>query len=104
MLLVEHPSAMSTVRAFRIASLVMMSRGQIFWRSISITAMPACLARRRRSEYTAGMVPLPASPMPRASVRQFMEFAVYMPEQDPQVGQAFSSNSHTSSSLMVPAA
>ena len=28
--------------------------------------------------------------MPSASVRQFMELAVYMPEQLPQVGQAFS--------------
>ena len=29
--------------------------------------------------------------MPMASVRQFMELAVYMPEQEPQEGQAFSS-------------
>ncbi len=29
--------------------------------------------------------------MPMASQRQFMELAVYMPEQEPQVGQAFSS-------------
>ena len=28
------------------------------------------------------------SPMPSTSVRQFMEFAVYIPEQLPQVGQA----------------
>ena len=53
--------------------------------------MPACFARRMRSEYTAGMVPLPGSAMPRASVRQFMEFAVNMPEQLPQVGHAVSS-------------
>ncbi len=33
-----------------------------------------------------------------------MEFAVYIPEQEPQVGHAFSSNSHTSSSVIVPAA
>ncbi len=42
--------------------------------------------------------------MPRTSVRQFMELAVYIPEQEPQVGQVFSSNSRSSSSLMVPAA
>ena len=53
--------------------------------------MPACFARRRRAEYAAGMVPLPGSAMPIASERQFIEFAVYMPEQEPQVGQAFSS-------------
>ncbi len=33
-----------------------------------------------------------------ASVRQFMEFAVNMPEQEPQVGQAFSSMRRMSSS------
>src|ERR1700722_9347844 len=33
-----------------------------------------------------------------ASVRQFIEFAVNMPEHDPQVGQAFSSMSDSSSS------
>ena len=52
--------------------------------------MPVCLASRSRAEYTAGMVPLPRRAMPMASVRQFMELAVYIPEQEPQVGQAFS--------------
>ena len=37
------------------------------------------------------MVPLPGSARPSASVRQFIEFAVNMPEQEPQVGQADSS-------------
>ena len=82
----------------------MMSRGRMFWRYISITAIPACFASLIRSEYTAGMVPFPPRPIPNASVKQFMEFAVYIPEQEPQVGQTFSSNSRTSSSLMVPAA
>ena len=50
------------------------------------------------------MVPFPFRPIPSASVRQFMEFAVYMPEQEPQVGQAFSSYSASSSIDMVPAA
>src|SRR3954467_12982010 len=34
------------------------------------------------------MVPLPGKARPSASVRQFIEFAVNMPEHDPQVGQA----------------
>ena len=38
-----------------------------------------------------------------ASVRQFMELAVYMPEQDPQVGQVLHSYSFNFSSVMVPA-
>ena len=102
--LVEQPSAISTVSAFKTASFVMISRGLIFCCKSAITAMPACFASLMRSEYTAGMVPLPARPMPRASVRQFMELAVYMPEQEPQVGQTLFSNSHTSSSVMAPAA
>ena len=42
-------------------------------------------------------------PIPKTSVRQFMEFAVYIPEQEPQVGQALFSNSSTSSSVNLPA-
>ena len=102
--MVEQPRAISTVRAFRTASFVMMSLGRIFFLYISITCIPACFARRIRSEYTAGMVPLPLRPIPRASVRQFMELAVYIPEQDPQVGQALFSNSVSSSSVILPAA
>ena len=39
------------------------------------------------AEYGAGSVPLPGSPKPTTSVRQFMELAVNMPEHEPQVGQ-----------------
>ena len=39
----------------------------------------------------ASVVPLPGSASPIASARQFIEFAVNMPEQEPQVGQAASS-------------
>ena len=46
----------------------------------------------------ASVVPLPGSASPIASVRQFIEFAVNIPEQDPQVGQAFSSMSASSAS------
>ena len=44
------------------------------------------------------MVPLPGSARPIASVRQFIELAVNMPEQEPQVGQADSSISSSCSS------
>ena len=104
MLLVLHPRAMSMVRALRKLASVIMSLGQIFFFNISMTAMPACLARLIRSEYTAGMVPFPLRPIPSTSVRQFMLLAVYMPEQEPQVGHTLHSNSLTSSSVMVPAA
>ena len=82
----------------------MMSLGRMFLLYISITCIPACFARRIRSEYTAGMVPFPLSPIPRTSVRQFMLFAVYIPEHDPQVGQVLFSNSARSSAVIVPAA
>ena len=46
----------------------------------------------------ASVVPLPGSDRPIASVRQFMEFAVNMPEHEPQVGHAASSSSASRSS------
>ena len=49
----------------------------------------------------ARTVPLPGSDNPSASVRQFMEFAVNIPEHDPQVGQAERSYSATFSSLAL---
>src|SRR6478609_11725796 len=44
------------------------------------------------------MVPLPGSARPMASVRQFIELAVNMPEQEPHVGHALRSTSATSAS------
>ena len=64
--------------------------------------MPASLARRMRADMTAGMVPLPGRPMPTASVRQFMELAVNIPAQDPQVGQAASSIRESCFSVISP--
>ena len=90
MVLVEQPSAMSTVSALWKAASVIISRGRTFFATSSMIFMPVSLASRSRAEYTAGMVPLPRRAMPMASVRQFMELAVYIPEQEPQVGQAFS--------------
>ena len=56
-----------------------------------MTCSPLSLAKRMRSLYTAGMVPLPGSAMPMTSARQFMELAVNMPEHEPHVGQALHS-------------
>ena len=50
------------------------------------------------------MVPFPGSERPIASVRQFIEFAVNMPEQQPQPGQALASIRATSSSPRVASA
>ena len=49
---------------------------------------PASTNRRLRSAWVASVVPLPGSDRPSASVRQFIELAVNMPEHEPQVGQA----------------
>src|SRR5512139_2546921 len=59
---------------------------------------PASLNSRSRSLWVASSEPLPGSDRPSASARQFMELAVNMPEQEPQVGQAERSTSATSSS------
>jgi hypothetical protein len=52
----------------------------------------------------ASVEPLPGSDSPSASVRQFMELAVNMPEHEPQVGQAERSMTLTSSSLTLSSA
>ena len=65
---------------------------------------PASTNRRRRSAWVATTVPLPGSERPSASVRQFIELAVNMPEQEPQVGQAERSMIATSASLTLSSA
>ena len=90
-LLVEQPRAMSTRRALVNAAEVMTSRGRRFFASTFMICMPPSLARRVRAAATAGIVPLPGRAMPMASHRQFIEFAVNMPEHEPHPGQAVSS-------------
>ena len=79
-----------------------MSLGRRFAFNTSTACIPANLARRKRSEYTAGIVPLPGRPIPRASVKQFIVLAVYMPEQEPHVGHAVFSISDNSASSISP--
>src|ERR1700689_5502343 len=59
---------------------------------------PASTNSRSRSAGVATIVPFPGSARPNASVRQFIELAVNMPEQEPQVGQAERSMTATSAS------
>ncbi len=101
--MVEQPRAMSTVRALMKASSTRISLTVIPRRRSSMTCMPASLAKRRRAPYTAGMVPFPGRPKPKASVMQFMELAVNIPAQEPQPGQASSSSLASSSMVMRPA-
>src|SRR5690554_1285510 len=60
---------------------------------------PASKNNSLRSAWVANTVPLPGKPKPKASTKQFIELAVNIPEQEPQVGQALRSYSATSSSL-----
>ncbi len=99
---VEQPKAMSTERAFLKAVSVMIFLGVSCF-SIRLTiCIPAFLASLIRSDITAGIVPLPGNPMPIASVKQFMEFAVNMPAQEPQVGQAAFSIEASRLSVILP--
>lgn len=68
---------------------------------MSITVRAASWYRPLRAVCVARTEPLPGSDRPMASVRQFIELAVNMPEQEPQVGQAFSSMLRTSASEML---
>ena len=49
---------------------------------------PASAKSSRRALWVARVEPLPGRDRPSASVRQFMELAVNIPEHDPQVGHA----------------
>ncbi len=103
--------AMSSVIAFSNAAKVAMPRGNAVASSCpyqrwhrSTTTRPASSNRCRRSAWVASVVPLPGRASPSASVRQFIEFAVNMPEHDPQVGHAERSITATSASLTEPSA
>src|SRR3546814_20677157 len=65
---------------------------------------PASRNSLSRSAWVASIDPLPGSDRPSASVRQFIELAVNMPEQLPQDGQAERSIASPSSSLYCSSA
>ena len=101
--LVEQPSAISNASAFINAFSVRMVWGRISLLKTSSARIPVFFASRILSAMTAGIVPLPGKASPSASVTQFMELAVNIPEQEPQPGQAASSISASSASLILPA-
>jgi hypothetical protein len=102
---VEPPIATSSAIAFSNASLVAIARGSAdasspsYQRSASsMTVRPAAWNSSQRAAWVASVEPLPGSARPRASVRQFIEFAVNIPEHEPQVGHAERSTSVSPSS------
>src|ERR1700735_5766919 len=65
---------------------------------------PASTNSRLRSAWVASVEPFPGNDRPSASVRQFIELAVNMPEHEPQVGQADRSITATSASETLESA
>ncbi len=97
---VEPAIAKSSAIAFSKALAVIISLGLICFLTRFIIALPAWLANCFLAPYPMGIVPLPGKAIPKASDRQFIEFAVNKPEQLPAVGHAQFSNSVNSSSLI----
>ena len=102
---VEPPIAMSSAIALANAAGVAIARGSTDAsscsyqrRASSTTVRPASRNSSRRAACVASVDPLPGSARPSASVRQFIEFAVNIPEHDPQVGHADCSTSVSPSS------
>jgi hypothetical protein len=94
--LVEPPIAMSSAMAFSKAA---FEAGDVARQHAVVVLLVVALGevddqvagldeQRLRSAWVASVEPLPGSDRPSASVRQFIELAVNMPEQEPQVGQA----------------
>ena len=95
---------MTTAIAFSNASLVMIWRAVMPWRSSSTTASPDLCANVSRRRSAEGGAAEPGSDMPIASATDAMVLAVYMPPQAPSPGQIARSMRSTSSRLMSPRA
>ena len=83
----EPPSAITTAMAFSKASMVMIWRAVMPWRSISTTASPERCAKPSRRRSTAGGAAEPGRLIPSASATAAIVLAVYMPPQAPSPGQ-----------------
>ena len=68
----------------------------------STIILPAFFTSSNLEGSVANIVPFPGRASPITSKRQFIELAVNIPEQEPQVGQPFSSRSFKSSSSISP--
>ena len=86
------------------AGLVMMSLGRWPRRRTSITSSPTCVATASLRPSSAGTIEEPAGEMPSASKAIAIVFAVNCPPQAPAPGDAASSSSCSSCSVILPAA
>ena len=99
---VEPSIAISRANASSIASRVTISLGFKSFLIFSTSLNAAALIISLRCSLTAKAVPLYGSAKPKTSIKQFIEFAVNIPAQEPQVGQAFCSISRNSSFEIEP--
>ena len=82
--------------------MISLGRGPCFL-AISAASLPVASATRRRSEWVAGIEPLPGRPMPSVSTMQPMVLAVPITMQVPLVGASRSLTCSMSVSEKVPA-
>src|SRR5699024_9829601 len=80
----------------------MISRGLTSSLIMLTSCLAASLTNSLRLSLVARIVPLPGSAIPNISIKQFIEFAVNIPEQEPHVGQALFSRSNNSSADICP--
>ena len=88
--------------AFSKAFRVMMSRGQMFLRTSSMTWRPHSRPTSGLSGWVAGTLALPMGEIPSISNAMAMVLAVNWPPQAPAPGQAWSSMSFSSRSVILP--
>ena len=99
---VEPPNEKSAIIALRKDCLVIISNGHKFSFTISTILIPLSKAILLFCDDTEDAVAHSGSDIPITSVKQAIVLAVYIPWQEPAVGQDFNSNSSNSSFEICP--
>ena len=102
--MVEPPLIATAAMAFSSASLVMISLGRWPRLSTSSTSSPHSRATSSLRPSSAGTIAEPAGEIPSASKTIAIVLAVNCPPHAPAPGEATSSSSCSSASLILPAA
>ena len=103
-MLVEPPLVAPAAMAFSSAGLVMTSLGSSPRRKTSMTSSPHSTATASLRPSSAGTIEEPAGEMPSTSKAIAIVLAVNCPPQAPAPGEATSSSSWSSASVIFPAA
>ena len=102
--MVEPPLVATAAIAFASDCLVITSLGRRPERRTSITSSPHCTATSSLRPSSAGTIAVPAGEIPSASNAIAIVLAVNWPPQAPAPGEAASSSSCSSASVILPAA